>query len=387
MPTTDPAKFFDKYRSWQWIKHTILSDYLVVWARKVGSTSKTIHIVDAFAGAGHYEGDGGSQIDGSPIIEARAALAYHEQFPDRDITLTCIERDAENFAKLEGAMAAFGDLVQLWKGDFYRYADQLTKLLKSEPALILLDPIGLKAITADRCLHLLQRVGKTDVLVIVDFGIVHRAAGQLLPDGTPNPSITGARKLGENIDAFFGTQSWRSIALDWTLGIEEIEEKESRYLDLYFANVLGDRYRYKTAYQVRSRHGGPIQYWLVHASNHEDAFWLMNDCIVKVDRLLLGRTYEAPDQLPGIVEGTVEAYDAHIERQLRQAIVEMLPKLGGKVSFRRLRHELVFGAFYGRVKESAYTRVTKELIRDGKLVRNQPRVEKLELSDEISDAG
>lgn len=49
MPAIDPAKFFDKYRSWQWIKHAILGDYIVVWARKVGSSSTRIHIVDAFA--------------------------------------------------------------------------------------------------------------------------------------------------------------------------------------------------------------------------------------------------------------------------------------------------------------------------------------------------
>ena len=57
MPATVPARFFDKYRAWQWIKHQILNDYITRWSRMVGTFAPTIHIVDAFAGAGHYEGE------------------------------------------------------------------------------------------------------------------------------------------------------------------------------------------------------------------------------------------------------------------------------------------------------------------------------------------
>jgi len=380
MPRTDPSKFFDKYRSWQWIKHSILTDYLVVWARKVGSIARTIHIVDAFAGAGHYDSDDGATIEGSPVIEAKLAQQYKRQFPTRDITVFCIERDAANFTKLERAMEPFGSLVTVRRGDFYDHVDEIAARLKSDPSLILLDPIGLKAITADRCLPLLQRFGKTDLFVIVDFGIVHRAAGQLLPEGTPKPSIPGARRLGQMVDAFFGTTNWRGIATNPALSLEE---KESRYLDFYFDNVLGNHYRFKSAYEVRSRHHGPIQYWLVHASNHEDAVWLMNDCIVKVDRALLSQTYEAPDQLPGIVEGTVAAYEIGIDQELRRAILAVLTKFGGDSTFRRLRRELLYDGFYGRVKESAYARAVKALVKEGKVIRQNRPGAKLELTEII----
>jgi hypothetical protein len=46
VPVTLPSDFFKQYRPWQWIKYMILSEYLVPWSMKLGSTSSPIFVVD-----------------------------------------------------------------------------------------------------------------------------------------------------------------------------------------------------------------------------------------------------------------------------------------------------------------------------------------------------
>ena len=52
-------------------------------------------------------------MEGSPLIEARAARIYQKQFPSCAIDVFCIERNPENFEKLAKAIAPFADLVGL----------------------------------------------------------------------------------------------------------------------------------------------------------------------------------------------------------------------------------------------------------------------------------
>jgi len=367
MPATLPPKFFASYRSWQWIKHQILSDYLTVWARKVGSFAPSIHIVDAFAGAGHYEGSEGRRVEGSPLIEARAARIYQQQFPNRTINVFCIERNPENFEKLAQAIAPFADLVQVRKGDFFKYVPEVLQLIKSDPALILFDPIGLKPITADRCRPLLARSGATDIFVVVDFQIVHRSAGQLMSNGLPNPSYATAVALAANIDAFFSTANWRAVAVDPKLNVAQ---REQAYLDLYFRTVLQSRYKFRCAYPVRARHDGAPEYWIVNASNHERAFWLMNDCIASVDPKLMRKTLATGDQLPGFLDATIDAYVKDTESELGNAVAVALRRRGAGMPFGKIRAALL-PQFFGRVTEATYPRVVKALVKVGALCRQK----------------
>jgi three-Cys-motif partner protein len=200
MPATIPTKFFTSYRSWQWIKHQILDQYVTRWSRMVGTFAPSIHVIDTFAGAGHYDGSDGARVEGSPIIEARACMVYNQQFSDRERTmdLFCIERDGDNFDRLAKALQPFGETVRVRRGDFVDHIPEVLQLIKSEPSQVLFDPIGLKPITAVRCRPLLARAGKTDVFVVVDFQIVHRTGGQLLASGSPDPAYKASSALAAN---------------------------------------------------------------------------------------------------------------------------------------------------------------------------------------------
>jgi hypothetical protein len=101
-------------------------------------------------------------------------------------------------------------------------------MIGNDPALVLLDPIGLKAINAEACRELLDRQGKTDLFVIVDFSIVHRTRGMLDESGEPLVGRRSAPKLAANVDAFYaGSKAWRQVPLSLSP-----EERERTYLRL-----------------------------------------------------------------------------------------------------------------------------------------------------------
>jgi three-Cys-motif partner protein len=372
MPTTSPENFFAAIREWQWIKHLVLSTYLWPWSMKVGSRALEIFVVDAFAGAGTYRAPSGETREGSPVIAARRARQYQAARPAAKMRVICVERNTVNYRKLQARMAQFGDLVSTIPGDFHDHVSEILNTIGQAPAVILLDPIGLKAITANRCRELLQRAGKTDLFVIVHFGIVHRAAGQLLPDGSADPRIAAAAATTRNVDEFFGTPDWRRIALDPTL-VDRID-KEPAYLRLYWRSVLGGRYRFKSGYEVRAELDGPVKYWLVHASDHEDAFWLMNDAVYKVDQLLIQQKYQRPAELPGIAESLAGTALEDVARSraesLQRETITALEDAGGTLIFNDLKWRLT-ERYFGKVTQGAYSKAVRELVKARRVQREE----------------
>ena len=114
MPGDSGKTFFGRIRPWQWIKHSVFTQYLWVWAMKVGSPpqAKTIWVIDAFAGAGEFTDEvTGETADGSPLKAALIAKRYNELpkkvAEGKRLRLICIERDPANYAKLKGRLAGF----------------------------------------------------------------------------------------------------------------------------------------------------------------------------------------------------------------------------------------------------------------------------------------
>lgn len=375
---------FDKYRNWQWIKHLALADYIVPWAEKVGSIAYRIFIVDLFAGAGTYQDAlTGATTDGSPPIFARRAQRYQEAHPERTLQVICSERNKTNVTALTERVGGFGPLVKILHGSFARHIDNICSTIGNAPALILFDPIGLKPIAAKTIRPLLHRRGKTDVFMILHFKVIHRTAGMLLDTGYANPAISSAERAAGMLDAVFGTKRWRFIAKNPR--ITNVEERERAYLDLYFEEVLGSRYPLRCAYAVRSKYISKVQYWLVHASDHLDAHLLMNDEIVKLEEKLYELTYRVEDALPGFVQDEwkakiVEEEDVLAERMF--ALVIDAP--GCSMTFGALRDKLL-PEFFGRVKQGAYSRAAKALLKADRMTREKEGLRpKLDLDERLS---
>ncbi len=374
---------FDEYREWQWAKHTALGDYIVPWSMKVGSTANRIFVADLFAGAATYTDEfTGQTNDGSPVIFARRAMKYGQERPGKSMHLICTERNRKNFASLSQRMAGFVESghATLRHGNFARHCDEVLTMMGSDPALILLDPIGLKTITADVCRPLLQRDGKTDLFIILHFKVIHRTAGMLLSTGHANPAIPSATAAAATIDALFDSPRWRFIACNPSLNASQ---RERMYVDLFFEEVLGDRFRWKCAFPVRPKYESKVKYWLVQASDDFGAFMLMNDEIVKLDNLLFQYTIAAPGTLPGfeVVEAQAR-YEAKLG-ELEAATLALLARTeGNALPFDTIRRTLL-PDYFGRVKQGAYAKVVKAACKSGKLKRQEERLHATVREDEI----
>lgn len=345
-----------------------LAEYFVPWPAKLGSAARSIFVVDLFAGAGTYTDiQTGETTDGSPVIFATQAMQYSQKHPGRSLQVVCVERDRKNWEALSERLNGFR-FVTVLRGSFARHLDRISSIIGNAPALILFDPIGLKPIAADTIRPLLQRRGKTDVFMVLHFKVIHRTAGMLLDTGHANPTIPPAAKSAAMIDAVFNSPRWRFIAKSPRYGT--VEARERAYLALYFEEVLGRRFRWKCAYPVRSKYLAKVQYWLVHASDHLDAHLLMNDEIVKLENRLFGESY-GDGALTEVIEHENAERIRVAEERLRERVLAAVTKTrGASIIFGDLRDALL-PEFFGLVKQGAYSRAAKALVKDEQLVGEQ----------------
>lgn len=378
MPPGNAKKFFGRVRPWQWIKHSVFTQYLWVWAMKVGSPpqAKTIWVIDAFAGAGEFvDSATGETAEGSPVKAALIAKRYNElpkkQAAGKQLRLICIERDAAHSEALKERLKGF-DFATVLPGEFVEHADTIISMIGSDRALVLLDPIGVKSIDAVTCKKLLRRPGRTDAFVNVQFAVVHRTRGQLLPNGEPNPDLQSAAANVKNIDDFFGTCEWRRIATNG----KSSGSQEADYLKLYFDSVVGPDFSCKHAYPVRRTYGGKPKYYLVHIADHPDADWLINDLLASVGSRLfiVSRERENPGALTGFAEEEDRLRLEGLRRRLEEAIVAMLAGQPDRtMSYEKLCLALR-PDFFGQFKEGDYSKATKQLIKNDRLLREQKGV-------------
>jgi len=380
--------FFRRIRPWQWIKHSIFTQYLYVWAMKVGSAprTKTIWVIDAFAGSGGFTDEiTGEKDEGSSVKAALFCKQYNGR-PDKraagkHVRLICIERDPENYNKLKARLSSF-DFVEVLLGEFGEHADEVIALIGTDPALILLDPIGVKSIDAETCRRLLHRRGKTDAFVNVQFSVVHRTRGQLLPHGEPNPEVQGSAASVRNIDAFFGDDEWRKrIAING----KSAKEQEAEYLRLYFESVVGPGFSCKHAYPVSARYGGKPKYYLVHIADHPDADWLINDLLATVESRLyiVSAQRDHPGALAGFFEEDNKQRLLGLRRDLGAAALKLLAERPTRsASYQEICLELR-PRFFGRLKEGDYSKAIKELLTERRLERQQRGVRPKLLPHEV----
>lgn len=374
-PAVAPAAFFEEERAWQWIKHTVFGEYIWPWARIVGKWNSQIYIVDAFAGRGSFSNpETGERTDGSPLIAAQQAIGYNKANRSSNghrCDIICIEKHADNFAQLEDLMLpSFKSCATVLKGSYEQHAQAVLAIVGKAPVLLLLDPMGPKQIPQAAIKPFLDRAGKNDVFLTLNFSVVHRVRGMLLSDGDVDKSKHGAVKQVANLDDFFGTEDWREIELA-AAGKADLTSTEKQLAQLFLDTAGSENFRFRNAYPVREKLHSSPKYWLAHLADSDKALWLCNDGVVKVDRLLLDRTYEDPAALPGFGSLVTASRDQQVEANLRKAIVRDLVSYGGTASFSAMRLGLS-GEFFGRVKVGAYSRAVKALVKEGKVSRTKP---------------
>jgi len=264
--------FFERLRDHSEIKLRILSKFAVPWAAKLGYKAglrggRKLWYVDGFAGPGRY-GDGSA---GSPIIGAGCALEILGK--RRGYVLGCVnvERNARLFASLERETAphrARGVEIHNLHGDFSARVPDILKIIgRHDPALVFIDPFGIKPLVYAALRNLIARPGEVDLMLVFQS----RAVSRLV---TEHPEyVTGA----------VGADDWLG---QWhSRGVQAVYDTLKR-------NLISDgRFRAVERYGVRSEKAAAPRYHMVIGSRSYHAFELTNDMICQEERHLDQKTY------------------------------------------------------------------------------------------------
>lgn len=301
--TNSPSKFFTDPKPRSVYKLQIYGGYLTVFARKLGrwigpdKQHRHLWVVDGFAGAGVYEpDDDGNAQDGSPLIAAKIARKIESAHPDNYDVVQCInvEKDVECFEKLRVNLAPWKHISETLRGKFEDRVDEILAKIGDDPAFVLLDPFGLSGIEMKTVSKLLQRPGKTELLIHLSDRTFLRMAGHLKENGERQPV---GHKVAESklaaLDEVMGTKLWRNI---WESLPEDIEAAWERTVELYLSQL---KTQVKHAHQIRVRDdlGNRAAYRLIFCAESAHGVAFMSDRACRYERELLEKDRDGAFQL------------------------------------------------------------------------------------------
>jgi len=368
---------FDLYREWQWVKHVTIAKNATPWSEILGSIASRIYVVDGCAGAGGYlnPNTGETERDGSPIIFAKRAREYtSKRGPGKTMHVICVEPNRRNFDLLAKRLEPFANHSTTFHGTLRQHAPTIADRIGAAPALVLLDPIGLKAINPDSWMPLLERQGKTDLFVVLMFPGLHRIGGMLLPDGTADPTKPKAVAAALEMDRVFRTDEWRAIAIDPALKSDRHRvAREEMYVELWLHRVIGDRHPLKAVKPVRAQSSAPVKYWLAMTSAHRKAHGLVNDIMVDLEEIEILREYGTERHVEGFGRTMLDAHRAEIVANIEAATLEALAGTGNEGMPWGALEQILETQFFARAKQNVIWKVVKGMCRgdDGRLRRQK----------------
>ena len=158
------AEFFAGVQEHSQIKLRALERYLPPWSAKVGSQRgvNRVWVVDGFAGPGRY----GSGQPGSPSITLRHAEERREAGARYKVSCIFVEKRAALFQRLRTVCSEYPEIETFpLKGDFWEQIEKVGDLVGDDPALVFLDPFGLKDLKFDLLAELCNRLPNVDLML------------------------------------------------------------------------------------------------------------------------------------------------------------------------------------------------------------------------------
>lgn len=250
--------FFESFRSWSRIKNEIIANYLHPYLIAVRSFSKSIVIVDSFAGEGRFDRD---NVDGSPIIICKAIQLYAPNI-GRAIL---VNRKEKTHKLLENNIKPFVDAglaVRPIRADAQSLLKVFRETITDETVLIYMDPFGIKGCDFSIVESFLERGTKysTEFIINLNMPIIHRYA--------PSP------QWRELLNRILGGDYWDAI---FNSGLYEDPEEKDYALIKEYENRLRKFLPFVGSCPVRERRDSQIKYFVTFCSRNSLSMTLMND--------------------------------------------------------------------------------------------------------------
>jgi len=340
MPSLDD--YVDREQAY--VKHIFLERYLEALFHKTGSIFDHIVYVDGFAGpwqsANEQFGDTSFGIALSALRKAKASLQQRR----RTVRMTAllVEKNAEAHARLETLQRRYPDVeIKTYNDDFCTIVQRIADDIPPNAfAFFLIDPKGW-SVPLDQIRPLLSRQ-KSEVVFNFMFDFINRAAsmGEHVTRGLDElmPGSDWQRRLRE-AEAAFGHY-----------GLSGDDRKE------VLVGAFGDSLKQIGGYAyvaeltvLRPLKDRPL-YCLVYGSRHESGIEVFRDCQmkalqtqaeiraqgkVKATEVKSGQN-ELFESMLDMAPDQTEAMLAEAKQNARVLVLELVPRVPGDITYRRL---------------------------------------------------
>ena len=263
-------EFFEGKRPWSKIKDEVLEKYMTPYLAKVNTRGQPILLIDGYAGPGVFEDD----AIGSPLImcnkaEERAKGNYHAIFINN-------KRKYHERLLREIRQRGWSNSAKPRLGDTQLVLRDIHKTLRGQTVFLYLDPFGPTGCDFDLLSPFLNRNPNysTELLLTMNMPGMHRlAARHVTEDGRKDEEAIRDNRL--KLTRVFGGAYWKDIL--WQDG--DAEKREVQLIEAYQKKLVG-YFPYTRSCPVREGTGKRIKYFIVFASHHRDALFLLNDIMV-----------------------------------------------------------------------------------------------------------
>jgi three-Cys-motif partner protein len=322
---------------------------------------KHVWIVDGFAGRGGYAPDAGGRVqDGSPLIAAKWAkqLQLERHYP----VVRCInvEADPENLAELERNLAPWRDVAIALSGEFADHVDAIIDTIADDPALIFLDPFGVKGIEMDIIEKLLDRGANTKTELLIHFSdkTFKRMAGNLSENAARKPvGVKSANSKIMQLDRVIGTPMWRRI---WNSPEYSTDDAMDRIAELYLSE-LRQRIGFANQILMRDNDLDAPAYRLVFCTGSPHGVEQVSHLAHRYESELKERARP----------GQTDFFSDQEERQHVTNLRDRIQALGLRrtlITPQEIRHALV-PELFGLYSSSDYAKAIRELVANGVVER------------------
>ena len=158
-------KFFAGVQEHSQIKLRALERYLAPWSAKVGSPPGVdrVWVVDGFAGPGVYD----SGAPGSPrIVLEHAERIAEEVRSSYQVSGFFVEDNKERYRRLRAERHRYPGVEAVCAdANFWSQVDRVVEFVADAPALVFVDPFGLKELKFEPLVELCNRLTKVDLMV------------------------------------------------------------------------------------------------------------------------------------------------------------------------------------------------------------------------------
>lgn len=254
----------DDARKWAYpphtrAKHAILIRYMKAWLPILGSRSRQLVLVDAFAGRGRYTTDD----LGSPLLlRDIAGRVIGDQRVD-EVELFYIEKDAANFAaliqELEAADRIAGVIERTRRDEFEPTAPTIIEAIRgtanARPSFWFVDPFGFAGLPLS-LINTILNLPRSEVLVTLMVRDVNRFLDE------PNHQQADARLFGLRGDQLLEAIERVKATGNRTQALRDL------YVERLETSAGGGRPRYVTSVRVAEAGTSDAVYFLVHATGH-----------------------------------------------------------------------------------------------------------------------